>query len=466
MFIPKKSFNFFFFTFLIFLFSFLLNFNNYIGSKFLFFIFQFLSFALFLQVIKKNNSGFEFFTYFFFLLSFWFKFNCILYFEKINVTEGDFDLLFSNYDNAIIVMISTFAACLCSSFIKEFIIKNYIKENKFEIKNSFTIYFKRYRIFIIYLLIFYLILIWGTNLYFSIYFKGLINKNIFPLIKYFYSWNLTYGLAVITSILIFIDFSVFKNNKIFVLGIFEAFFSQMNIYSRSFLLSFLAYLRGFLLLLNIKKTIFRKLLLTKIFFLILIIFFLSIYLTTKLRNNQFYLPNSSQTQITLASTFYDISSLAVNRWVGIDSLLAVSQSTNLNFNFLLSAWNEKKNINQKSFYTSNFLKRFEYTGFEKENLNIVITPGIVAFLYYSGSAVFVFFAVLILILICSSIEILFYRYSLGNIILANIIGYALAVRFVHFGYLPINTMNFLLSLVLTFLFIYFFSNSICKKINN
>jgi hypothetical protein len=178
------------------------------------------------------------------------------------------------------------------------------------------------------------------------------------------------------------------------------------------------------------------------------------------------LPNSSQTQITLASTFYDISSLAVNRWVGIDSLLAVSQSTNLNFNFLLSAWNEKKNIKQKSFYTSNFLKRFEYTGFEKENLNIVITPGIVAFLYYSGSAVFVFFAVLILILICSSIEILFYRYSLGNIILANIIGYALAVRFVHFGYLPINTMNFLLSLVLTFLFIYFFSNSICKKINN
>ena len=105
MFIQKKSINFIIFSLLVFLFCFFLNLNNYIGNRFLYFIYQFTSFVFFLTAIKKDNSAFEFFTYFFFLLSFWFKFNCILYFNNIKVTEGDFDLTISNYDNATFIII-------------------------------------------------------------------------------------------------------------------------------------------------------------------------------------------------------------------------------------------------------------------------------------------------------------------------------------------------------------------------
>ena len=80
-----------------------------------------------MTAIKKNKSAFEFFTYFFFLLSFWFKFNCILYFENIKVSEGNFDLTISNYDNATIIIICTFMACICASCIKDFVINNFIK---------------------------------------------------------------------------------------------------------------------------------------------------------------------------------------------------------------------------------------------------------------------------------------------------------------------------------------------------
>jgi hypothetical protein len=463
MFIPKKSFNFFFFTFLIFLFSFLLNFNNYIGSKFLFFIFQFLSFALFLQVIKKNNSGFEFFTYFFFLLSFWFKFNCILYFENIKVSEGDFDLTISNYDNASIIIICTFVACICASFIKEFIINNFIKDTKYKMSNFFIRFYKYYRVIIFSAWIGFLILVWGSNYYYDIYNKGLVYEGAFPGLTYFYSWSLVYGLAALTSILIYIDFIIFKKKIVFFLGIFESFFTQMSIYSRSFLLSFFAYLRGFLFLSKIKKLRFSKFTVGKIFILILIIFFLSIYSSVKLRSTKFYETDKSRVPITFSSIYSDIFSLSINRWVGIDALLAVSQNKNLSFNFFLSAWQEEKNINKKSFYIDNFFSRFNYSGFEKKNLNIVITPGIVAFLYYSGSALFVFFAILFLILICSAIEMLFFYYSLGNIILANIIGYALSVRFIHFGYIPFNSINFLLSFLITFFIIYFLTKIIQKK---
>jgi hypothetical protein len=237
----------------------------------------------------------------------------------------------------------------------------------------------------------------------------------------------------------------------------------MSIYSRSFLLSFFAYLRGFLFLSKIKKLRFSKFTVGKIFILILIIFFLSIYSSVKLRSTKFYETDKSGVPITFSSLYSDIISLSINRWVGIDALLAVSQNKNLSFNFFLSAWQEEKNINKKSFYIDNFFSRFNYSGFEKKNLNIVITPGIVAFLYYSGSALFVFFSILFLILICSAIEMLFFYYSLGNIILANIIGYALSVRFIHFGYIPFNSINFLLSFLITFFLIYFLTKIIQKK---
>lgn len=463
MFLKKKSFNFFIFTSLIFLFSFFLNFNNYVGNKFIFFIFQFVSFVLFITAIKKNKSAFEFFTYFFFLFSFWFKFNCILYFENIKVSEGDFDLTISNYDNATIIIICAFMACLCASFIKEFIINNFIKETKYEMSNSFIRFYNYYRVIIFSAWIGFLILVWGSNYYYKIYFKGLVNESTFSVVKYFYSWSLVYGLATITSILIYIDILIIKNKTAFLLGIFESFFTQMSIYSRSFLLSFFAYLRGFLFLPNIKKLRFSKFAVSKIVILLLIIFFLSIYSSAKLRSTQFYETEKSRVPITFSSIFSDIFSLSINRWVGIDALLAVSQKKDLNFNFFLSAWQEEKNIKKNSFYIDNFFSRFNYSAFEKKNLNIVITPGIVAFLYYSGSALFVFFSILLLILICSAIEMLFFYYSLGNIILANIIGYALSVRVIHFGYVPFNTIYFLLSFLITFFIIYFVTNIIKKK---
>jgi hypothetical protein len=455
MFIQKKSFKFYFFSTLIFLVSFLLNLNNYIGSKFLFLTFQFFSFGLFLTACKKNNSAFEFFTYFFLLLSFWFKFNCILYFENIKVREGDFSLAISNYDNSTKVIIIVFASCLCANFLKKFFYKNLTKNIELKINNSFLFFYKRYRIIIFLLVILVLTLFWSINTYYQIYSKGLVNENILPIIKYFYSWGYTYGFSVITSLLIYIDFLIFKKKKIFILGIFEAFFSQISHYSRSFLLLCLAYFRGFFLLLRNNNKIISKFITIKIITLVFFIFFLSINIVERFRNINFYNLEEPTVSLKIQSTFNEIVSLSIYRWVGIDSLLAVSQNKNLNFKFFLSSFNEKKNIKSKSFYIDNFFTKFEYDNVEKKNLNRVITPGIVAFLYYSGSLFFVFTTMILLILICIYIEKLFYDFSMKNIILSNIIGYTLSFRIIHFGYVPLNTLYFLFSFFVTFIFIYF-----------
>jgi hypothetical protein len=450
------------FSFLIFFSTAFFNFNNYIGNSFLFIVLQFSSFALFLTAVKKKNSAFEFFSYIFLLLSFWFRFNCILFFNNIKVVESDFDLQISNYDNSVFIIIVTFMSCICASFIKKIIINDLKRKNDYKINISFESFYRRYRFFIFFIFLVFLIVVYLTNLHFEIYFKGLINEHIPALINYIYSYLLVYGLAVIASILIYVDFLIFKNNKIFLLGLFEAFFTQLNILSRTFILSIIAYLRGLIFLVDIKSLKYQKFFLFSVVFLILIMFFISIYSVTKFRNIKYYNSNITQASVNATSTFKEILLLSTKRWVGIDGLLAVSQSNKLNFSFFISSLGEKLDAGKKSFYVENFYSKFEFNKSLKKNTNHVITPGIVSFLYYTGSAVFVFFGILILILICISIEKLFYHFSVGNTILANIVGYSLAIRFIHFGYVPLNIFNFLLSFFLTLIFVFVINKFIIK----
>jgi len=448
----------------VFLLPFFLNFYNYEGNKLLFLFFQISSYLLFLVILKKNISAFEFFTYIFFLLSFWFKFNCILFFETIIVTESDFDLNISNYDNAVFIIIVTFISCICASFIKEFIIKISPKNYQLKINNSFKIFYKSYRIFIISAFFGFLIVIYLTNQYFEIYFKGLTNEQVPSIIRYIYSYLMVYGLAVVTSVLLYVDFLIYKNSKIFLLGIFEAFFTQLNILSRTFILSIIVYLRGFLLLFDIKKMNYSNSFYIKAIFLFLIFFFVSIYSVNKFRNIKHYADDRNKTSITIVQTFSEILKLSINRWVGIDALLSVSQSKMTNFDFFFLAWKEKVDNKKLPLYSENFNSKYHGHNDSAKNSSIyIVTPGIVAFLYYSGSVIFVFFSILILILFCLFIEKLFYYFSCKNIILTNIIGYALAARVIHFGYTPSNTLNFLLSIILTLIFILTITN-LLKKI--
>jgi hypothetical protein len=450
---------------LIFLFFYIINYNNYVGSKFFFLIYQFISFILFLVILNKKNSAFEFFIYFFFLLSFWFKFNCILYFKNIKIIEGDFDLNITNYDKATLVIIVVFISCIISSFLKKYLY-NITENYKPNFKQSFKKFYLQKKKLIILFSLLLMISLWISNIYYKIYFKGLVNENILPLIKYFYSWLFTYGFSIFVSLLIYIDYLFFKKNKIFIIAIIEGIFTQLTILSRSFLLLIIAYYRGFNFLTkyNITEYILSKYNFIKIIIVFLLIFFLSIFFVDNFRTKNFNKIYETP-KLTISKTYNEITFLLIYRWVGIDALLSVSQSNNLNFKLFLSSFNEKIKVKEKSFYIENFFKDFKYDINEKDNLNRVITPGIVAFLYYSGSLSIVFFGMILLILVCIFIEKLFFVFSINNIVLTNIIGYILASRVAHFGYVPINTLNFIFSLIITLLIIYYVMKFITKKRN-
>ena len=450
----------FYLSILFILFSIYFNFENYIGNKTLFLIFNLSALGLFLTIIRKNVSAFEFFFAFFLLLSFWFKFSCILYFDKIKVVEGNFDLDISNYDKSTIVIIFSFIGFIIGSFLRELISNTFLNNKNFKARSYFLSFYKKYRSNILFLFIFSLFIFCMINFYYKIYNRGQVNENVPILVKYFFSWAFTYGLAVTTSILIYVDFFIFKNKKYFFLGIFEAVLSNISIFSRGFLISIFAYLRGFFFLINFKKKKISTISIFKIIFSTAILLSLAFYTVTQLRNlnfvkTEFYQPKSIETTVS------ELLSLSVNRWVGIDALLSVSQNENISFEFFKSSLSEKKQFRKGSFYIDNFYQNFENT--EKENFNVVITPGLIPFLYYTGSVIFVFISMIIIIIFCSLIEKIFFLFSAKNEILINVIGYAMAVRVTHFGYLPYNTFNYLLSLLITLFFVYILSLVIWKK---
>jgi hypothetical protein len=132
----------------------------------------------------------------------------------------------------------------------------------------------------------------------------------------------------------------------------------------------------------------------KVIFLFLIFFFVSIYSVNKFRNIKHYADDRDKPSITIVQTFSEILKLSINRWVGIDALLSVSQSKMTNFDFFFLAWKEKVDNKKLPFYSENFNSKYHGHNDSAKNSSIsIVTPGIVAFLYYSGSIIFVFFSI-------------------------------------------------------------------------
>ena len=456
---------------------FCLNFNLFIGNKLLFFIFNLFSYFLFLITIKKNLSSFEFFFYSLLLLGLWFRLSCVLFFDGVNFIEGDInellklpiDAAMENkliyvYNKSTFVIIITYSACIVASFIRQYFFDSFFNINKkYEMRKNFIYYYSKYRFLILSLFIIIIISLWITNFYFKIHIKGLINSDVPKIVKYLYSWSFTYGFSVITTILIYVDYLIKKQKIIFIISAFEAFFTQLSMFSRAFILTFIAYLRGIYITIDSPiRNYFTTATILKIFALAVLLMTISYAIVFNLRVQNFNDKNTYNFEpIKIVNEF---TYVVAHRWVGIDSLMSVAmKNKKTSFKFFTSSFSEKINHREESFYMKHFFTSFRFEKDANSNLNTVILPGIIAYLLYADSLMFLFFSVIFLILLSASIEMLFLKLSRGNAILSSIIGYALAMRLVHFGYLPLNTIPFLLSFIITLLFVALISKIIWKN---
>ena len=433
-----------------------------------------------LIIFKKNTTYFEFFFFSFLILGFWLKPNFVLFFENFRFTEGDIAYLKLStqkkkeiFNESFFVIIIAFIASILSSVFRKHLQIIFIKKEtkKISFKKNFVKFYRRNRIRLLFFYVLSLVLINFINIYFNIYSKGLVNNEIPNFIRSFFAWCFNYGISAMTAIYLFVDILIFKEKKFFLLGLFETFISNITIMSRAFFLTFVAYLKGLIDLMNRLKIKYSNRGIILLIFIISFFFVISFIFVEKLRNKNYIIEKEnnerilySQSLVKVDKNFYKkIIKIGVTRWVGIDGLLSVTANDEKSFNLFFRALQEKPDYGQKSFYMKNFFSSFKIESSLNKNLNTVILPGVVAFLYYSGSYLFVFFGMIFFLLLFTFLEILFTKYSNNNNILASIIGFALAWRLSNFGYLPINTIQFIFSFIGTLIIVVCISKLLWKK---
>lgn len=486
--------------------TFLKTINFYPGNKSIYLLFSIISLFHLFYGLRKESYFVDKFIALFFWLGFWFKFSFEFAYRvwgPINFREGIglFEKTPVGYDNVLLISSVGISAFIFTSFICKLVFSTH----EVSFKDATNLFYNNNKKIIYFIFYFVVFLVSITNIHYGIYQKGLIpNQNFSIYISYLFRWLLLFGFTSFACVLIYFEIgNKTVNYKLIYLLFFESFISNLSLLSRSVIFNFFSLIYGlfhYLNKLNSKNRILIGLVLFSF-----ILFFLNILSVNKIRDFKFYnekkiskiyniqklsvskkkieslfVTNSSindlgnlfvkktSTENVMDLIFHgdnnfislgilDIIYLFSNRWVGIDAVMAVySQRDYLNFDLMRQSLSEKFNKNEYSFFEKNFLKKTIDTRNENmvDNNNTVILPGLIAYLYFSGSKVFLFISIFIVVFVCQILERLSYKLSKKNIIFTAFMGYILASRLAHSGYLVSNNIKYLIALLLNLFVIY------------
>ncbi len=374
----------------------------------------------------------------------------VAFFEGFfNEAVGNFDKSGIAFDRSLLVATCGLSGLLLVSLIRRKLFFNYPKQqDNFKQINLFNFYLK-YRKNILFLFVLFFIFIATSNVMLGIYQKGSITLTQLPLgLNGLYKWLLLFGLASFSAVILNFEFKRTKKISILVifLSLLESFFSNVSMLSRGMILNAGALLYGVFVKLNINAIKTRINSLVVVIFMFIIMFVSSALLVNYFRASLF------------SNTEYDIKQstkpLFIDRWVGMEGVMAVSSYSNLSWGLWNKALKESYNENENSFFDINFIKS-PYINTDKTKHHFISLPGIVAFFFYPGSFCFLFVSMFLLGGLAASIEYLVYKLGGGNLILSALFGQVIAYRFASFGYVPAQSYLLLGALFLNLFIIYY-----------
>ena len=248
--ILKPFLTYFFYSFLFFLF--VIGYNNYIGNKFVYLLFSFISNFSLIYSFRSKAIFFDNFIGSFLWLGFYFKLVVINSFFSSNFVEGSgyFDYSPIFYDRTLIISTVGIFAVIMSSYFRE-LFYNYKNKKYSYSPNNYkyivSLYLKKKKL----VLLFYFLIILIVSLLnfnYHIYQKGLILKNdINFLMSNIIKWLLLFGFTSFSCFIIYFELLHFKKNKIliFFISFFELFCSYTSMLSRGMIFSSSSIIYGF-----------------------------------------------------------------------------------------------------------------------------------------------------------------------------------------------------------------------------
>lgn len=438
--------------------------DKYIGESYIFIWFTITSNVLLYFGFRRNAIFFDTFIGLFLWLGFWLKSTIRIIFLDSKFVEGidNFIIPAKTFDEALFVSGMAFLSLIIASYLREKFLFKYPKKIKEE-ENGLFLFYKNNRNKILISYFFLFVFIGFTNSYFGIYQRGEIVETILPYgLNSLYKWLLLFGLASFSALILKYEFILEKKTIYLVpfLALLETCITNISLLSRGMILNSTSLGLGMIQQLKLSSIKTNKRFWFIMSALFVVLFLISVISVNNLRESKINAAsnNPGVNTVSINDSVNNIKILFLDRWVGIEGIIAVSNKENKSWDLLKEAISEKYDENKMSFYDSNFIS----SAYKNTNMNVnhyVTLPGFIAFFYYSGQIWFLCIVLIILGLLASTIELFAYKFSSNNFIFAALIGQIIAYRYSHFGYVP-GQSYLLFGSILLNVFIFFIFNKI------
>lgn len=444
---------------------------DYPGHLGYYIVFSVVANCLLINGFKRRAIFFDTFIGIFLWLGFWLKFSLRMALDQASFPGAlAFDGSSEALDHALIVSSCGLAALLFASIIRRGFFNYPSVSHTCEASGLFRLY-QRYRI---YCVSFFLILVLAfaiSNALLGIYQRGMVAQTTLPYgLSGIYKWMLQFGLASFSAVIIRFEIELSRNITFmaFVPALFESFLSNVSLLSRGMVLNAAALAIGSakqLLLMKVRVNIWRVAACSIAF---VVLFAISVLSVNFLRAWSYEeaaavssLPASLGATVSSQSapsgdTIRNMTvPLFLERWIGIEAVVAVSSSNELGWDLWREAWQERFREGELSIYDQRFVDTPYVSNPDTSKFHFVSLPGIIAFLYFPGSLPFLFLATATFGLIGSVIEIAAYKYAGANLILCSLIAQVVAYRYAHFGYVPAQSYLLIGAILLNITFLFF-----------
>lgn len=434
--------------------------SHYNGSTFLYVTYSLVSLLLLASAfVKSIGFGYIFFATFLWL-GLWFKLTVnflLLGFFPFGEAVGNFDCSAEAWDRVLLIITLSMLGVLFSRLLclKISPLKETYQESQW---TRAPLWYPSKRKLIWLLLILTIIIVSIFNYIYGVHQIGMTPQTIFPWPgNALISWFLNIGAAIAVSTLISWDIAIGENLAWPSLAIlFEALVTGVSIFSRS-TYPFHTIPQIFALSIQRNKLLIYSTI-KKYFFVVLYmaLFVISIAAVSLLRDRQYIfskataLPLStvitndstctSSSKNNASSANIPISSfrpilfhqLVINRWIGLEGILAVSSYPDRSMSTIKNMLLEKRELGKATAYQT--VSNSAYQAADEKN-QFASMPGITGFLYFGGTFWIVFIGMMIVTLFIIFTEILIFKMT-KNPLICSLYGILLANTFAQFGTTP------------------------------
>lgn len=426
---------------------------------------------------RRRAIFFDTFIGLLFWLGFWLKLTYrIVFMGGDFVLAGHFDGSPEAFDRAVLVATCGLSGLLLASYVRGKFLFNYPQAAAVEAQPGLFGFYVDYRKYVLLVFLLFLVTVGYLNVHLGIYQRGEITKTILPFgLNGVFTWLLLFGMASFVAIILNFELRINRSNYwwVIVYSFLEGVVSSSSQLSRGMIISTGSLLYGVFYNFRINAFKVRARFFIAVALVFMLLFASSAILVTYIRSVS-YLESldASASQVPahaaqepvhavqtppptpLEMTVNMAASLLVDRWVGMEGVMAISSYPELGWPVWRQAWQEVYNENVLSFYDKNLIDS-SYKDTDTSKFHYVSLPGIIAFFFYPGSYLFLFVAMALLGMGAALVEIFVFKVGGQNVILCSLLAQVIAYRFMSFGYVPAQSYLLFGSIVFNVLLIYF-----------